>query len=123
MRISFSAAPMVADTSPQRPATFRTTVHGTVFGARASHLEEVEAGDRLTLIPDPPDEEEPAVWVHLAAGDPIGHLPPEINVWLAPYLLRGGAASAVAVRVGGTDVPSWKRLVIEVSCREARAAR
>jgi len=105
----------------QRPATFRTTVHGTVFGSRAAHLDDLRAGDALVLIPDPPGEEEPAVWVHMKGGDPVGHLPPEINAWLAPYLMSGGAASAVAVRVGGTDVPSWKRLVIEVRCRERRS--
>lgn len=100
------------------PETFRTTVHGTVFGHRAGHLEEISAGDPLLLIPDPPGEDEPAVWVHLPEGDPVGHLPPEINAWLAPLLLRGGSASATTVRVKGTDVPSWKRLLIEVSCSE-----
>lgn len=99
------------------PASFRTTVHGTVFGDRSAHLDELEVGDRLVLIPDPPGEEEPAVWVHLQKGDPVGHLPPEINAWLAPWMLRGGAASAIAVRVSGSDVPSWKRLVIQVLCR------
>jgi hypothetical protein len=99
------------------PATFRTTVHGTVFGDRAAHLEELSAGDHLLLIPDPPGEEDPAVWVHLTQGDPVGHLPPEINAWLAPWMLGGGLASATAVKIGGTEVPSWKRLVIEVTCR------
>jgi hypothetical protein len=101
-----------------RPAVFRTTVHGTVFGQRAGHLVELEAGDPLVLIPDPPGEEEPAVWVHLPTGDPIGHLPPEINAWLAPWLLRGGRASATTMKVGDAGVPSWKRLLIEVRCRE-----
>lgn len=100
------------------PPTFRTTVHGTVFGHRATHLDELAAGDRLLLIPDPPGEDDPAVWVHLPEGDPVGHLPPEINAWLAPYLMRGGLASATTLRVGGTDVPSWKRLLIEVCCDE-----
>lgn len=99
------------------PSSFRATVHGTVFGSRADHVACLEAGDPLVLIPDPPGEDDPAVWVHLKAGDPVGHLPPEINAWLAPYLMHGGAASAVAVRVSGGDVPSWKRLLIEVSCR------
>jgi hypothetical protein len=97
---------------------FRTTVHGTVFAHRASHLEELRAGDELILIPDPPDADEPAVWVHLRGGDPVGHLPPEINAWLAPWMLRGGSASATALRVRGSDSPSWKRLLIEVTCRE-----
>jgi hypothetical protein len=102
---------------PHCPVTFRTTVHGTVFGQRSGHLDELEAGDPLLLIPDPPGEDDPAVWVHLPAGDPIGHLPPEINAWLAPWLLRGGAAVATAVRVGDVETPSWKRLLIEVRCR------
>jgi hypothetical protein len=102
------------------PTTFRTTVHGTVFGHRASHVDELAAGDRLLLIPDPPGEEDPAVWVHLPEGDPVGHLPPEINAWLAPWMMRGGAASARTLRVGGNDVPSWKRLLIEVSCAAPR---
>ena len=106
---------------PGGAATFRTTVHGTVFGRRASHVSAVTPGDELVLIPDPPDTEEPAVWVHVRGGDPVGHLPPEINAWLAPWMLRGGAASARALRVGGTDVPSWKRLLIEVRCDRGRS--
>ena len=98
------------------PSTFRTTVHGTVFAGRSTHLEELSAGDRLILIPDPPGADDPAVWVHLPSGDPVGHLPPEINAWLAPLMLGGGSASATAVRVGGSDMPSWKRLLIEVNC-------
>ncbi|MBW3630559.1 MAG: hypothetical protein KY464_14845 [Gemmatimonadetes bacterium] len=105
---------MTSSLSHGRPDSFRTTVHGTVFGERAGHLAELAVGDELVLIPDPPGDEEPAVWVHLRGGDPIGHLPPEINSWLAPWLLGGGAASAVAVKIGGNDIPSWKRLVIEV---------
>ena len=101
------------------PPTFRTTVHGTVFAHRSLHLQELEAGDRLLLIPHPPGEDDPAVWVHLPEGDPVGHLPPEINAWLAPWMMRGGVASATTVRVGGTDVPSWKRLLIEVCCDAA----
>ena len=49
-------------------------------------------------------------------GDLIGHLPPEIESWLAPWMLRGGYARAHAVKVEGEDVPSWRRLVIEVQC-------
>lgn len=101
------------------PSTFRATVHGTVFGERAARVADVEDGEELLLIPDPPMEEDPAVWVHSRGGDPLGHLPPEISQWLAPWLLRGGRARATAVRVRGDDVPSWRRLVIEVSCEEA----
>jgi hypothetical protein len=96
---------------------FRTTVHGTVFARRTQTLRDAVAGDELLLIPDPPDADEPAVWVHVRGGDPLGHLPPEINAWLAPWMLRGGAASATVLRIGGSEVPSWKRLLIEVRCR------
>lgn len=98
-------------------APFRTTVHGTVFGERAAHLERLQPGSPLLLIPDPPLTEEPQVWVHLPTSDPVGHLPPEIGLQLAPWLLRGGQATALAVHVGGPDEPSWRRLVIEVTCR------
>ncbi len=110
---------MLPDLPAHRPPVFRTTVHGTVFGARSSHLDQLGEGERLLLIPDPPGEDEPAVWVHLPSGDPVGHLPPEINRWLAPWLLRGGSASARAVRVRGSESPSWKRLLIEVQCGAA----
>jgi hypothetical protein len=100
--------------------SFRATVHGTVFGARSTRLDTLDPGDRLVLIPDPPGQDDPAVWVHLPEGDPLGHLPPEINAWLAPWLLHGGAAVATTVRVRGTDTPSWKRLLIEVRCRDRR---
>ena len=98
-------------------ATFRTTVHGTVFGERTTVVLSATPGDALVLIPDPPDADEPAVWVHARGGDTLGHLPPEINRWLAPWMLGGGAATARILRVGGSDVPSWKRLLIEVVCR------
>jgi hypothetical protein len=107
----FSQTPALDSTS------FRTTVHGTVFARRTQSLRSACEGDPLVLIPDPPDADEPAVWVHRIGGDPLGHLPPEINAWLAPWMLRGGVASATILRVGGSDVPSWKRLLIEVSCR------
>jgi hypothetical protein len=107
---------MIPPLPSDRPATFRATVHGTVFGDRASRLAQLEDGEELVLIPDPPMEEDPAVWVHVRGGDPLGHLPPEIGHWLGPWLLRGGAATARAVRVRGEDVPSWRRLVIEVRC-------
>lgn len=109
------------DMQPQlpdgQPATFRTSVHGTIFGDRTGRMETVREGDTLILIPDPPMEEEPQVWVHLMAGDPIGHLPPEINAWLAVWMLRGGAATATAVSLHGPEVPSWKRLIVEVHCQ------
>ena len=107
---------MIPPLPDDQPPIFRTTVHGVVFAGRAEQLEQVVEGDPLLLIPDPPMEDEPMVWVHRATGDPLGHLPPEINQWLAVWLLRGGKAAAVAVRVRGADEPSWKRLLIEVRC-------
>lgn len=99
------------------PSRFRATVHGTVFAGRDQHVDHMSEGDRLRLIPDPPVQETPEVWVHLDSGDPIGHLPPEIGSWLWPWMLQGGWAEARALRVGGAEVPSWRRVVLEVSCR------
>ena len=99
-----------------RPTRFRATVHGTIFGARDRHLERIREGDELLLLPDPPIDDQPGIWVHLRGGDLLGHLPPEIEDWLAPWMLRGGRATARAVRVSGADVPSWRRLLIEVTC-------
>lgn len=104
------------DLPPDRPDRFFATVHGTVFGDRSRHVDGLEAGDELVLMPDPPVADDPGVWVHLRDGDPIGHLPPEIEAWLAPWLLRGGRVRARAVRVSGADVPSWRRVLIEVRC-------
>jgi hypothetical protein len=99
-----------------RPRAFRSTVHGTVFGGRDRHLEGVRDGDVLRIVPDPPGQDVPGVWVHLPTGEPIGHLPPEIAVWLWPWLSGGGAAEARAAHVGGRDEPSWRRVVVEVRC-------
>lgn len=59
-------------------------------------------------------DDEPGVWVHLPGGELLGHLPPEIEAWLSPWMLRGGRATSQALRVSGEDVPSWRRLLIEV---------
>lgn len=101
---------------PERPDHFFATVHGTVFGERSRYVDDLEEGDELLLFPDPPVADDPGVWVHAREGDLIGHLPPEIEAWLAPWLLRGGLVSARAVRVSGDDVPSWRRVLIEVRC-------
>lgn len=98
----------------ERADCFRATVHGLVFGKRAQHARRISEGDELLLIPDPPVDDEPGVWVHLPGGDLVGHLPPEIEAWLAPWILDGGRATARALRVSGADVPSWRRLVIQV---------
>ena len=103
--------------APDHPERFYATVHGTVFGDRARRVDELDPGEELVLLPDPPGTEEPGVWVHRHGGDLIGHLPPEIEGWLAPWMLRGGRATATAVRVSGREVPSWRRVLLEVRCR------
>lgn len=102
------------------PPCFRATVHGSVFARRSDHVERIRAGDELLLIPDPPVQDQPEIWVHLPSGDPVGHLPPEIQSWLAPWMLRGGRARARALRVSGPETPSWRRLLIEVTCETPR---
>jgi hypothetical protein len=71
----------------------------------------------LRLVADPPVQDNPEVWVHLPSGDPIGHLPPEIAQWLWPWMLQGGVAEARALRVRGTEVPSWRPTLRE-ACRQ-----
>ncbi len=87
-----------------------------VFAGRDKHLQSLETGEPLYLIPDPPDQEEPEVWVHREGGDLLGHLPSEISSWLAPWLVKGGGAKAQAVKIHGSEVPSWRRLLLEVHC-------
>ncbi|HSG49152.1 MAG TPA: hypothetical protein VLA43_15130 [Longimicrobiales bacterium] len=101
-------------------ATFRSTLHGTVFAGRERLLDELHDGDRVLVIPDPPGGEEPEVWIHLATGEPVGHLPPEIAHWLWPRLQRGERATATALRVHGEDAPSWRRVVVEVELGSGR---
>ena len=98
------------------------TVHGTCFGGREEHLEGLREGDPLDLVVDPPVQDPPEVWVHLPSGPPVGHLPPEVSEWLAPFLRRGGAARSEVARVHGADAPSWRRLVLRVECLDAGAA-
>ncbi len=98
------------------PTSFRATVHGTVFCDRTRQLDRLAPGDEVLLVPDPPGSEDPGIWVHHTEGDLIGHLPPEIGRWLVPWMRGGGRVSARAVRVEGSDAPSWRRLLVEVRC-------
>jgi hypothetical protein len=98
------------------PTVFRATVHGLVFSERQRALEAVRPGDALVLMPDPPGGDEDCVWVHRESGDILGHLPPDIGAWLGPWIRAGGAASAMTLKVGSAQVPSWKRLIVEVRC-------
>ncbi|MEZ4414165.1 MAG: hypothetical protein R3E10_00270 [Gemmatimonadota bacterium] len=100
-----------------RPRSFNVTVHGTVFGDRERYLEQVVRGQALRLAADPPVQPEPQVWVHLASGEPVGHLPDEVGTWLAPWLQKGGHAEAEAIQVHGAEAPSWRRLVVHVECK------
>jgi hypothetical protein len=99
---------------------FRTAVYGTVFANRSAVVRRLRAGDPLILVPDPPGIDEPSVWVHAAGGDVIGHLSPDLNTWLVPWMLAGHHCRAVVAQVRGDDVASWKRLVIEVRCSRRR---
>ena len=101
---------------PRGARVFRATVHGLPFADRSRHLGRIRSGDTLVLVPDPPGSSIERVWVHLKAGDVVGHLPNEICSWLAPWMRRGGRASIRTVRVGDESVPSWKRLLVEVTC-------
>lgn len=102
---------------PPYPDPFHTAVYGTVFARRTEVVHRLQEGDHLILVPDPPGTDVPAVWVHARGGDVIGHLPLQIAVWLAPWMLSGGRCGARVTRVGGDDVESWRRLVIEITCR------
>src|SRR5262245_50982519 len=93
---------------------FRTPVYGTVFGKRAEVVHRLREGDRLILVPDPPGIDSPSVWVHARGGDVVGHLSPDVNSWLVPWMLAGECYRAEVARLGGDDVASWKRLVITV---------
>ncbi len=107
---------------PPGAPVFRATVHGLAFEDRARHLPRVRPRQELLLIPDPPGGTHDQVWVHVSGGDPLGHLPQEIGRWLAPWMRSGGTARARVLRVGDESVPSWKRLLVEVVCRERRPA-
>jgi hypothetical protein len=100
---------------------FRTPVYGTVFGRRADVVKRLHVGDRLILVPDPPGTDPPTVWVHARGGDVVGHLSPDVNAWLAPWMLAGRCYGAEVADVRGDDVASWKRLVITV--RSVRAVK
>lgn len=95
---------------------FRTAVYGTVFGRRPAVVNRLKEGDRLILVPDPPGTEPPNVWVHARGGDVVGHLSPDVNSWLMPWMLAGECYGAEVTSKAGNDVASWKRLVITVRC-------
>ena len=101
---------------------FRAAVYGTVFAKRSSVVQRLRPGAQLILVPDPPCIDDPGVWVHAAGGDVVGHLSPDLNAWLVPWMLAGHRCRAVVAQVRGAEVASWKRLIIDVRC-ERRVAR
>jgi hypothetical protein len=102
---------------------FWTPVYGTVFARRTEVVHRLHPGDRLILVPDPPGTYPPNVWVHARGGDVIGHLSPDVNSWLAPWMLAGWCYGAEVMEVLGDDVASYKRLVIKVQhVRHAKSA-
>ncbi|MEP6691780.1 MAG: hypothetical protein ABJD07_11535 [Gemmatimonadaceae bacterium] len=107
----------------ERPLTaphderLRTPVYGTVFAKRMDVVHRLHAGDHLILVPDPPGTDNPAVWVHARGGDVVGHLPYTVSSWLVPWMLDGGRCGASVDRVESDDVPSTRRLIVEVRCQ------
>jgi hypothetical protein len=95
---------------------FRTPVYGTVFANRAAVVRRLCVGDPIILVADPPCIDEPNVWVHARGGDVVGHLSPDLNSWLVPWMYAGHRCRAEVAKVGGAEVASWKRLVIAVHC-------
>jgi hypothetical protein len=100
---------------------FQAPVYGTVFARRSEVVHRLQEGDRLILVPDPPGTYPPTVWVHAKGGDVVGHLSPDVNEWLAPWMLSGFCYAAEVAAVRGDNVASWKRLLITV--RAVRAAK
>lgn len=94
---------------------FHSAVYGTVFGRRMDAVHRLRAGDALILVPDPPGTDNPAVWVHAAGGDVVGHLPFAVSSWLVPWMLDGGRCHAHVVRVEPDDVASWKRVIVHLT--------
>ena len=99
---------------------FETPVYGTVFGRRADALRRLKVGDHVILVPDPPGTEEPNVWVHAPGGDVVGHLAPDVNTWLVPWMIEGARCGGVVAQLGSGATASYKRLVITVQCRASR---
>lgn len=103
--------------SAPRSREFDTVVYGTVFARRTDALHRLRVGDRLILVPDPVGVDDPNVWVHAPGGDVVGHLSPDINAWMVPWMLQGGRCGAFVTHVGNDDIASYKRLTITVQCR------
>ncbi len=100
---------------PPKEMRLRTNVHGTVFAARTVVVDRLEIGQSLLLVPDPPQADDPqAVWVHVAGGDVLGHLPVQVAAWLAPWMLAGGRCRAMVTNLLGPEAASWNRIEVEL---------
>ena len=102
--------------APPWPDPFLTPVLGTVFADRAAAASRLHVGDHLILVPDPPETEDPNVWVHAPGGDLVGHLPVEMGERLARWMMEGGRAGATVDKMGDENVASWRRLIVRVEC-------
>lgn len=102
-----------------RAEQFSTAVRGTIFGQRSEIARRLRPGDALLLIPDPPGVDEPSVWVHARGGDVLGHLAPDVSLWLVPWLLAGGRCHAAVAKVNSESTESWKRIIIDVRCTDS----
>ncbi len=111
-------APHALPLPPGCPARFLVTAHGTVFAGREVHLQALREGDRLLLAAGSPGSCHPEVWIHREDGELLGHVPPAVAEWLAPWLAGGGKAVGRVVRIRGEEAPSYRRLVMEVICGE-----
>ena len=103
-----------------RAEQFSTAVRGTIFGKRGEIARRLRPGDILLLIPDPPGVDDPAVWVHARGGDVLGHLAPDVNLWLVPWLLAGGRCQATVAKINSEDTESWRRIIIDVRLLEVQ---
>lgn len=104
---------------PPEELRLRSNVHGTVFAARTLVIERLQPGEPLLLVPDlPQPDKAAAVWVHVAGGDVLGHLPVQVAAWLAPWMLAGGRCRASVRQVGPPDVASWNRIEIDLERSE-----
>lgn len=96
---------------------FVAYLYGSVFAERAEAVRRLGVGDALILVPDPPGVDEPTVWVHAPGGAVLGHLSPDVSLWLVPLMLEGRRYGATVEALAGEDVESWKRVQLRVRSR------
>jgi hypothetical protein len=95
-------------------------VHGTRFAAVRDPAVEValarlSAGDTLHVIPEPDNPvNSKALEVSTAEGARVGWVP-DLLIGYVSTVLHQGPATLVVTRVNGPDLPSYMRLVVELS--------